>query len=263
MLLNKKCFVFDIDGTVSIGDKFIDGALELLSFLKQNGKSIYFVTNNSSKSVKDYLKKFEGMGLEISKRQIITSGTATIAYLNKYCNNDSVYLLGTNSYKEEMISCGININEELDKVNYVISSFDTSLNYDKLCKAVSYLLKGAKLIATNPDIFCPIDNEGKIPDCGAITNLLTEVTGVEATFIGKPSKDILLPVFTENIKEEDVVMIGDRLSTDIAIGLNNNITTVHVKSGDKTGLEQNEVIPDYSFSDVKDLYIYLREELSK
>ena len=136
-------FLFDLDGTINMGDIPLKGAIETLTRLTENGKRVCFVTNNSSKSKYDYLEKIRRLGYNARIEQIITSGMATAQYLSRHRPYKSVYVLGTDALKREMGDYGIEMKEDAD---IVVLGFDTSLTYDKLFSCPAYCWKRAESI---------------------------------------------------------------------------------------------------------------------
>ena len=134
-------FLFDMDGTLNMGERPIDGAMETLRILTEKGKKVYFVTNNSSKARIDYQKKIARLGYNAELDQIVTSGMATASYLNKNFSNSKIYVLGTETLKNELRNYDIHITEEED-ADVMVLAFDTELTYQKLWKATNIVAAG-------------------------------------------------------------------------------------------------------------------------
>jgi 4-nitrophenyl phosphatase/NagD protein len=230
-LVNKKVYFFDLDGTIYLGDTIFDGVTELIEILKNSSKSFFFLSNNSSKSTSDYLRKLNNMNLNITRENIILSQHPTIAYLKeKYY--ERIFLLGTESLKKEFREEGFIITEH--EPDILVLAFDQDLTYERLVKA-SYLLQNdIPYIATHLDDRCPTE-EGYIPDAGGIASLLFKATGRMPKVFGKPNKEMLLFKLQElGISPKDAVMFGDRLYTDIKMGLESGVITCCVLSGEIT-----------------------------
>lgn len=258
MLKNKKLFLFDMDGTIYHEDSLIEGSLELFDELKKQNKEFIFLTNNSSKSVDDYMKKLKGLGIEVDKKNFFTSSQATILYLKEKNFKNNIYVVGTQALKKEMKESGLQLLNEVseEKIETLVVGFDTELNYSKLIKASSALFEGVNYIATNPDFACPIKDNKFIPDCGAICELLYLTTNKKPFYIGKPRKEMIEMLMQEKgYKKEEVVIVGDRLYTDIACGLNANVTSILVLTGetDIKMLEESEIKPTLVFESVKEI----------
>ena len=178
-----KMFVLDMDGTFYLGDRLIEGSLDFLEKVKETGRRFVFFTNNSSRIPSFYQKKLEKMGCFVDKSEVITSGNVTIAYLQTHYADKKIYLVGTPLLVESFEEAGINLVQEDPDV--VVVGFDTTLTYEKLEKACTYIRNGATFLATHLDINCPTE-DGFIPDCGAMCALITKSTGVEPRYLGKP-----------------------------------------------------------------------------
>ena len=139
ILSSMKLFLFDMDGTLYLGDRLYDFTIELLQTIREKGGKYLFMTNNSSKSVADYIKKLEKMGIASTREDFITSSQATAYYLHKHHEGQTLYVCGTESLKEELRYEGFTVTEKLDKVECVVMGFDTELTFKKL-HDVSYLL---------------------------------------------------------------------------------------------------------------------------
>lgn len=255
MLKQIKLFLFDMDGTLYLGDRLFDFTKELLDTIKAQGNRYLFMTNNSSKSVADYVKKLEKLGISSTKEDFITSSQATAYYLKKNYPTSGLYVMGTNSLKEELVSEGFTITEELDEVALIVMGFDTELTFKKLEDVSKLLLtRDIPYIATNPDLVCPTEF-GSVPDCGSVSIMLKNVSGKEPLFIGKPSP--LMPTLAMDklgVSPDETAVIGDRIYTDIKSGINAGAHSILVMSGETTEeiLNASEdkpelVLPDASY----------------
>lgn len=234
-LKDKKLFLFDMDGTLYLGNRLFDFTLELLQTIQKNGGRYIFMTNNSSKSVQDYVKKLAGLGIEANPDDFMTSSQAMAYYLKKYYAGKTLYVSGTQSLKDELAREGFDITEDIDKVEVIVSGFDTELTFKKL-EDMSRMLctKDLPYVATNPDYVCPTEF-GSVPDCGSVSDMLFNVSGKRPLFIGKPSP--LMPQLAMEkwgVTPEQTVVVGDRIYTDIKSGLNAGAMTVLVMSGETT-----------------------------
>ncbi len=245
-------FILDMDGTIYLGEQWIDGALDFLHAIEQSGRQYVFLTNNSSKNADIYAEKLHRMGLDISKAKIITSGQATIAYLKKNFNEAKVFLLGNDLLKTEFTEAGIILEENVPEV--VVTAFDTSLNYTKMCKVCDLIRKDLPYLATHPDLNCPTES-GFIPDIGAIQAFIKASTSRDPDhIIGKPNH-IIMDYLLERtaVQKERSAVIGDRLYTDIAAGVNNGFTGILVLSGEAnmTDVEKSPIKPHLIYPSVK------------
>ncbi len=228
-LKNKKLFVFDQDGTIYLGGRVFDFAIEFIKNLRKNGHKVLFFTNNASHNPDFYLEKLTRMGFEPSRNEILTAGDVTIQFLKRNRKGKSVYLVGTPELEKQFVSEGIELSPDSD---IVVTSFDTTLTYEKLDIACRLVRNGAEYISTHPDFNCPTE-DGFIPDSGAISAFVTASTGVAPTYFGKPYRSALdmMCQITETAPE-DMVIFGDRLYTDIALGKRNGVTSVLVLTGE-------------------------------
>ena len=249
-----KCFVFDMDGTICLGDTPFPCARDFINAqMTEKDKSIAFFTNNTSKNIVYYYNKLVRMGFEVTPSQVISSAEVTAAYLLKHRRGKSVYLVGTSYLREALEGFGIPLTE--DEPDIVLSSFDTSLTYHKLERACTYLRGGAEWLSTHPDINCPTE-DGFIPDSGAINAAIAASTGLCAPrYFGKPyseTADMLCEIL--GVAKSEMVIFGDRLYTDIALGKRNGILSVLVLSGETTAqmLAEAEAadLPDLVFADL-------------
>ena len=243
-----KLFLFDMDGTLYLGDRLFDFTIELLQKIKATGGRYMFMTNNSSKSVKAYIEKLAKLGISATEEEFITSSQATAYYLQNNHAGAKLYVCGTESLKAELRSQGFAITENLDEVECIVMGFDTELNFKKL-HDVSFMLCTRELpyIATNPDYVCPTEF-GSVPDCGSVCDMIFNATGKRPVVIGKP--EALMPQLAmarTGYTKEQTVVIGDRIYTDIKSGINAGTVTVLVMSGETTQeiLDASPEKPDF------------------
>lgn len=162
MLSNKKLFLFDIDGTVCQGERLIDGTMQFLEDIRQSGGQFVFITNNSTKSIQDYILKFQKLGIKTDYSNFITASYATIHYLKKNYDDKLIYVMGTKSLIRELKKSGIRVTTDCEdpEIECVLVAYDNELTYEKLtdtCKILS--TRDVGYVATNPDLVCPIEFE--------------------------------------------------------------------------------------------------------
>lgn len=266
-LKNTELFLFDMDGTLYLGDNVYEGAVELMEDLPRLGKKYIYLTNNSSRAGEDYITRLRRLGFPCERENVFTSGMATGMYLNQHHPGAKVYLAGTKAFYRELVSYGIDlVNDELghteaEDVDVVVQGFDTELVYEKLDKAVHFLRRGAHFIAANPDWVCPMPRGEVMPDCGSICALLTASSGVNPNYIGKPNRNMIDVISAmTGIPNEKICAVGDRLYTDIAVAQNAGSVSVLVLSGetDKKMVDEAERKPDYILADVHELHEILK-----
>ncbi len=230
-----KLYLFDMDGTLYLGNRLFDFSRELLTKIRECGGRYIFVTNNSSKSVSDYVKKLQGMGIEADEEDFLTSSQATAWYLKKHYPGKTLYVCGTRSLKAELRREGFRLTEDIGETECIVMGFDTELNFRKL-EDVSKLLCTRELpyVATNPDYVCPTEF-GSVPDCGSVCDMLFNVSGKRPEVVGKPQPYMAqLAMEKWGCSPEETVVIGDRIYTDIKSGLNAGCQTILVMSGETT-----------------------------
>ncbi|WP_306569064.1 HAD-IIA family hydrolase [Faecalispora jeddahensis] len=249
-----RCFALDMDGTVYLGSRWIDGAREFLHRIEETGRRFCFLTNNSSKNARCYFEKLADMGLPIQPQQLVTSGHATVAYLKKHHPGKKVFLLGNPQLCEEFISLGIPLEE--DHPDLVVTAFDTSLTYAKMCRVCDLVRAGLPYLSTHPDLNCPTET-GFVPDSGAIHAFIHASAGRwPDEIIGKPNRAIIdFTLEQTGSLPEETAMVGDRLYTDIAAGVNNGLTGILVLSGEAAlkDIDGSDVHPDLIFNSVKEM----------
>lgn len=257
MLRKQKLFLFDMDGTLYLGNQLYDFTKELLSTIRRKGKRYLFMTNNSSKSVADYVKKLEKLGIEATEEDFITSSQATAYYLKSHHATDKLYVCGTNSLKEELRKNGFTITEQLEEVDCIVMGFDTELTFKKLEDVCKLLLARENIpyIATNPDYVCPTEY-GSVPDCGSVCDMIYNATKKRPLVIGKP--EALMPELAMQqygYTKEETTVIGDRIYTDIKSGLKAGIHTILVLSGETTKeiLDTSEDKPHMVLQDASEM----------
>ncbi|MGN0179779.1 MAG: HAD-IIA family hydrolase [Monoglobaceae bacterium] len=259
----KQCrlFLFDMDGTIYLDNDLFDGTLELLDYIRSVGGRYIFMTNNSSKSVDKYIEKLAGMGISASAEDFVTSVNATEPYLAEK-GYKKIYALGTASFREQLREAGLSVTETPDDdVDCLCMGYDTELTYKKLWDACVLLGRGIDYVATNPDWVCPT-SFGYVPDCGSVSEMLYRATGRKPIFIGKPEPAMAeLAMRKTGIGRDKTVILGDRLYTDIACGVNAGINTVFMLSGEGTmeDVEKSAVKPKYIFDNVAQLYRVLSD----
>lgn len=256
-LKNKKLWLFDMDGTIYEEERVFDGTLDLLQSITDHGGKYVFITNNSSKSVTDYVKKVNRLGIPGDESNFFTSAQATILYLKQNHPEAKVYCQGTKSLVKELADAGIDVTETVSAVDVVLVGFDMELTTEKVrttCEILS--TQDVTYVATNPDWVCPV-SFGFIPDCGSICQMIKNATGKWPIFIGKPEPTMVDIVRAKEHRfAEETVVVGDRLYTDIATGLNAGITAVCVLTGEATveEIKNGDIKPTLTFNSVRDIF---------
>ena len=260
ILKNKKLFLLDMDGTIYLDNNLFDGTLDFLNYVKKNGGRYIFLTNNSSKSVDKYIEKLEGMGINATADDFLTSTDATILYLKEQ-SYKKIYAFGTESFVKQLKDSGLNVTTERESgIDCLCISNDTELTFKKLDDACILLGGDIDYVATNPDWVCPTWY-GYVPDCGSFADIIYNATKKRPKFIGKPEPEMaLLAMKKTGFSKEETAIMGDRLYTDIACGVNAGISSIFVLSGEGTveDVEKSEIKPQYIYNNIKELYLDLQ-----
>lgn len=255
-----KHIALDMDGTIYNGSTLFKFTIPFLENLKRIGIGYSFLTNNPSKSTEDYLMHLSKMGISSTKEEMYTTAQATITYLKSnlpYAKR--LFLLGTPSMIKEFEAAGFISTEddENDIPDAIIVSFDMTLNYARLCRASWWVAQNIPYIATNPDRVCPTDKKTVLVDCGAIYTCIQHATGrLPDIIIGKPNPSMLNGILeTHNLKPSEILMVGDRIYTDVKMAHNAGAIGVLVLSGETTMkiVNESDTIPDIIAENLEEL----------
>jgi len=253
-----KCLVLDMDGTIYLGDHPIGNMINTLQKCRNKGIRICYFTNNSSKTQDEYVSKLERLGFYCPQDTVYTSAMATVGYISSNYPEKKIYAVATEPLKKYFSDSGLSLVEE--DADIVLLAYDTTLTFEKLKKANEMLVRGAVYIATHPDAVCPTDDI-YMPDVGSFIKLLEASSGrLPDAVIGKPNSLAggEIQRFTA-LNPNEITMVGDRLHTDIAFGVNSGFNTVLVLSGESTldTLAKSPVKPDLVFHDLNQIVDYL------
>jgi len=258
-LLEARGFLVDMDGTFCLGDQLLPGALEFIETLVGQGRDYLFLTNNSTRRGDQYAEKIRRLGLEITGTKVLTSGEATARYLLAHQPGRRAYIVGTPSLEKEFESFGFTLDDSNPEM--AVLGFDTTLTYDKLWKLCNFARAGLPYVATHPDFNCPTDG-GFMPDIGAMIAFVKASTGRDPdVVIGKPNRMIVEAAAEKlSLPLETLVMVGDRLYTDIALGQSTGIATILVWSGETrpADLEGSPFRPTYTFDNLGAVAAWLK-----
>jgi len=222
----------DLDGTIYLGGDLIDGAVAFLGRLEDSGIRRFFLSNNSSKSVGQYLEKLHSLGIPSMEDDILLSTHDLLSWLEGEGVTES-YLVGTEGMREMLEAVGV--NTESESPQYVVLGYDTEITYEKLSTASIHLHNGVPMVASHPDIVCP-SPDGGLPDTGAYMDLFEATTGVRPVHIcGKPNAGMILHKVEElGLRPDQCAMVGDRLYTDIEMADRAGVHGILVLSGEAT-----------------------------
>lgn len=252
-----KAIVIDLDGSVYYGNKIIEKADEAINSLDRK-YTVSFLTNNSTLSRADYARKLKNFGISCSKYQIITSGYASARYIKKKYEDSRVYVIGEKGLKNELIEQNIKICE--NECDIVLVGLDRDFDYKKMAKALRFILEGAVFIATNTDPFL-ITDEGIIPGTGALITSIETASGKKAIVTGKPSKFMIALILNELwVKPKEILVVGDKLETDILMGIEGGMRTALVLTGasKREDVKKSKISPDYIFKSVIKIPAFLK-----
>ena len=248
-----KAVFLDLDGTIYLGDSLIDGALDFLGRLEERGIKRYFLSNNSSKSVEQYVEKLRDLGIDADKDEVLLSTHDLISWLSKK-EATSTFLVGTEGMRSMLEEEGIETSSE--QPEFVVLGYDTEISYEKLATASIHLHEGVQLVASHPDMVCP-SPRGGLPDTGAYMSLFKATTGVGPVHVcGKPNKGMILHKVEDlGLKPSECCMVGDRLYTDIEMADRAGVYGILVLSGEASvdDVEEGELRPSLVVNSVAEL----------
>lgn len=229
----------DMDGTIYMGSTLFPFTKKFLSDMSEAGIGYSFLTNNPSRSVADYLKKLEGLGIDADETNMYTTSLAAIDYIKShYPDARRLFLLGTPSMISQFEKAGFEscADDPEDVPDVLVVAFDMTLEYSRLCRASWWASQNIPYIATNPDRVCPTDQPNVLVDCGSICKCIEHATGRRPDItLGKPDPNMLTGILERHgLKPEEVAMVGDRIYTDTAMAHNAGAFGVLVLSGETT-----------------------------
>jgi phosphoglycolate/pyridoxal phosphate phosphatase family enzyme len=228
-------YIFDLDGTVYLGEALLPGAGETIQRLRALGRRVVFLSNNPTHTREQYVKRLERLGLPTPAHEIINSAIVLVQWLLREAPGSKVFVVGEQPLKDELMAAGFQLTERAGEIEFVIASFDRTFEYRKLQIAFDAIRAGARLIATNADRYCPVPGGGE-PDAAAIIAAIEACTNTKIeVVVGKPS-----PIMAQAVAEiiqlplERCLMTGDRLETDIAMGNAAGMATALTLTGAST-----------------------------
>jgi NagD protein len=250
-------YVFDLDGTVYLGDALLPHAAQTIGELRRRGSHIVYVTNKPLETAEDYARKLTRLGVETARSDVVTSVDALVDYLGEEHPGATVLAVAERSTTDELSAAGVKVTTQPLEAEVVVVSFDRTFDYEKLnaaFQAVRY--GGAVIVATNPDPYCPTP-EGGIPDCAAMLAAIEACAGAKAeAVVGKPSIHMARALLRRlSMAPDRVAVVGDRLLTDIAMARSMGMTGVLVLTGATCAesIEGSPVQPDYVIGSLSEL----------
>ncbi|MEI7846250.1 MAG: HAD-IIA family hydrolase [Chloroflexota bacterium] len=228
-------YIFDQDGTLYLGEELLPGAAETVAALRRAGKRTIFLSNNPTKTREQYASKLSALGIPTPVEDIVNSSYVMVQWLLQNAPDARLFVIGEQALIGELLTAGFHLTETLGEIDIVVASFDRGFTYRKLQIAYDAIGAGARLVATNPDKYCPTPGGGE-PDCAAIIAAIEACTGAKCDpIVGKPSPIMVATISTLlGLPAAECMMVGDRLETDIQMGIEAGMATCLVLTGDAT-----------------------------
>jgi HAD superfamily hydrolase (TIGR01450 family) len=244
-----KGYVFDLDGTIYVGDKLLPGARRLVLKLRELGKQVVFLSNNPTKDPEMYAEKLTNLGIETPASDIVNTVVSMTRWLSQNHPDAVIFPIAEEPLKRALRKAGIRMSEKAEEIDLVVASYDRTFDYRKLQIAFDaiWYYKRARLVTTNPDRYCPFPGGRGEPDAAAIVAAIEACTGARCEAnIGKPNP-IMLDIVADltGLETSECVMTGDRLYTDIRMALDAGMASAVVLTGETTA----EAIADEPASD--------------
>lgn len=228
-------YIFDQDGTIYLGDEALPGAVATITALREQGCRTIFLSNNPTKTRAQYADKLAHLGIPTPIDDIVNSSWVLVQWLLDAAPTARLFVVGEEPLKQDLREAGFSLSEQAGEIDIVVASFDRTFTYRKLQIAFDAIRAGARLVATNPDRYCPVPGGGE-PDCAAIIAAIEACTGATCDpVVGKPSP-IMVATITAllDLPAARCIVVGDRLETDIQMGLDAGMATCLVLTGDAT-----------------------------
>ena len=248
-------WLFDLDGTVYLGEHLIPGADTAIATLRAAGRRVAFLSNKPLQTRAEYAAKLTRLGVPAAPDDVINSSLVLARYLRDRDPGAPVFVIGEPPMLEEMAAHGFEVRRD-ERVRWVVIAFDRTFDYAKLNTALQAVKRGARLIATNPDRTCPVEG-GEIPDCAGMIAAVEAVTDRKVeTIVGKPSPIILeVALAALGVPAGEAAIVGDRIETDIVMGRRLGLGTVLVLSGITRAADPRiaAVAPDHVIQSIREL----------
>ena len=241
-------YLFDLDGTVYLGNELLPGSYELVTTLRELGRPTLFLTNNPTRDRQMYADKLERLGLPTPITHIVNPVVTMVDWLRGNATGARIFVIGEEPLIRAIRDAGFEITEQPDQIDIVVASYDRTFEYRKLQIAFDALWqhRRARLVTTNPDAYCPVAGGRGEPDAAAIVAAIEACTGVRCELnVGKPDPVMLrTAVGILGVPAKDCLMVGDRLYTDIAMAVDAGIDSALVLTGDSTAEMVGELPPE-------------------
>ncbi|WP_111767267.1 HAD-IIA family hydrolase [Nakamurella deserti] len=231
-------YIFDLDGTVYLGKELLPGARELIEELRRRNARIVYLSNNPTRDPQMYLDKLAGLGIPARPEEILNTVVTMTAWLTEHAADRRIFVIGEEPLQRALRDAGLTLSEDAAEIDVIVASYDRRFDYRKLQIAFDALAvhKRAILVTTNPDVYCPFPNGAGEPDAGAIVAAIEACTGVRCQVnAGKPDRLMVETAMRRiGLRADQCVMVGDRLSTDIAMGIAAGMDSALVLTGETT-----------------------------
>jgi HAD superfamily hydrolase (TIGR01450 family) len=249
-------YALDLDGTVYLGDTLLPDAAETIAGLRAAGCRVVFLSNNPLRSQAAYADLLTALAIPTSADDVLNSSGVMVEYLRSRFPGRRLFVIGEPSFLDELRAGGFSLTEEAGRVEVVVAAFDRGFDYRKLQIAFDAIRAGARFVATNPDPYCPVPGGG-LPDCAAVVAAIEASTGAKVEeVVGKPSPVMARAVLARlALPAERTIMVGDRLSTDVAMGVRAGMHTALVLTGAtrRADLAGAAVRPEFVLEDLRGL----------
>jgi HAD superfamily hydrolase (TIGR01450 family) len=250
-------YVFDLDGTLYLGERLIDGAAETVGRLRAGGARTLFLTNNPTHLPGDYAAKLAALGIPAVRDDVVSSIDALVRYLREHASGARLLPVTEPLLQEVLAAAGFELTDDPEATDVVVVAWDRTFDYAKLTAAYRAVRHGARIVATNPDPYCPTP-DGGLPDCAAMLAAIEACTGARAeAVVGKPSAHMAATVMDRlHLAPDDTILVGDRLLTDVRMARQAGMHAALVLSGatrreDVPPLDADHPdAPDYILDDV-------------
>jgi len=225
-------YIFDLDGTVYLSDTLLPASRTTIAELRQRGKRILFLSNNPTRSRREYADKLTALGIPTTHREVINSSWVMMKYLQRETPEARIFVVGEDALCHELAQGGLSLSEKADEIDVVVASFDRTFSYRKLQIAFDAVRGGARFFATNSDAYCPVPGGGQ-PDAAAVIAAIEACTNRQVeVVVGKPSRHMIQAALdVVGVPAEKCIMVGDRIETDIAMGRDAGMATALTLTG--------------------------------
>lgn len=231
-------YLFDLDGTLYLGEQLLPGAHRLVTTLRELGRQTLFLTNNPTKDREMYAEKLTRLGIPTDPAHVVNPLVTLAAWLRREAPGSQVFVIGSEPLKRAVLGAGCSLTEDAEQVDVVVASYDTSFDYRKLQIAFDalWLHRRARLVTTNPDAYCPMPGGRGEPDAAAVLAAIEACTGARSEAnLGKPDPLMLRTALDVlGLQAQDCVMVGDRLYTDVAMAVDAGVDSALVLTGEST-----------------------------